>query len=82
MICTGPGVEDDSLEMHLRTAMGHDGKSLELFFKDAMLFPDKDDNASNPNGSAMAVIEGRAAYLAGAAMIGFALAADEKNELL
>ena len=36
------------------------------------------------NGSmvATAVIEGRAAYLIGAAMIGYALAADDKDELL
>jgi hypothetical protein len=79
-ITTMPGIEDDSLSFEMRTAMGHDGKSLELHFKDASVYP-KERNVMGGNGDATVVIEGRAAYFIGAAMIGFALAADDRGEL-
>lgn len=76
-----PGIDDGMLGLEIGTAMGHDGKSLELFFTDAAVFP-KHQNTQGGEGGATAVIEGRGAYLIGCAMIGFALAADEKDELL
>ena len=80
-ITTLPGIEDDMLEFEMRTAMGHDGKSLELHYKNAAVYP-KHQNTQGGEGDATAVIEGRAAYLIGCAMIGFAMAADDRGELL
>ena len=78
-----PGIDDsrEIMELELRTAMGHDGRSLEIYCKNVMTFPDKNDDAVNPNGGAVMVIENRAAYLIGAAMIGYALNADDKDQL-
>ena len=76
-----PGIDDSMLGLEIGTAMGYDGKSLELHFTDASVYP-KHQNTQGGEGGATAVIEGRAAYLIGAAMIGYALAADDKDELL
>jgi hypothetical protein len=63
------------------TATGYDGKSLELHFKDAAVFP-KDGYTQGADGDATAIIEGRGAYMIGCVMVGFALAAEDRGELL
>jgi hypothetical protein len=65
------GIDDGALGLEIGTAMGHDGKSLELHFTEAAVYP-KHQNTQGGEGDATAVIEGRAAYLIGAAIIGFA----------
>jgi hypothetical protein len=75
------GTEDSFLTCEISTATGYDGKSLELHFKDAAVFP-KDGYTQGADGDATAIIEGRGAYMIGCAMIGFALAAEDRGELL
>lgn len=81
----GVGPEDwrsPWLTMEIGTSMGHDGESLEIAFDNAEVIPNEDekDKVANPLGSARAVIEPRYAMIFGAAMIGFALAAEKRGK--
>ena len=75
------GTEIDRPFTHaqIRTAHGHDGKSLELCIRGASVFP-KESNMQGGEGNCVTVIEDDSAILLGAALIAFRKAVKEDEE--
>lgn len=76
VIGVGSEVDRPSCYAELRTAHGHDGKSIELKLSEASVNP-KHQNMMGGEGSATSVIENNGATLLGCALIAFAKAVEE-----